>query len=182
MSDAGGPPAWIRALEPDAITVEPSSAGGDPTWVASLSFELWSGPPLGMAEDCNKRGGRVVGSLGELSCAEVEIAKRLQVHRWDGGWFNTFGGCGRRRWGDFMIGRNDILPATSRLIERVRAELGAAGGVPDVIAWRRKEIIYIESKGPGDNTNKQREWLAAALRLGLDPRSFALVRWVARAK
>lgn len=132
-----------------------------------------------MAEDCNKRGGRVVGSEGELSCAEVEIAKRLHAQDWEGGWFNSFGGCGRGRWGEYMIGRNDLPAGAAKLIDAVRAKLARSGGVPDVIAWRRRDIVYVESKGPSDSIGKQAEWLATALELGLDPAHFALVRWMA---
>ena len=40
-------------------------------------------PALSMAEDCNKRGGRLTGDAGELSCAEVEIVKRLRAAGWE---------------------------------------------------------------------------------------------------
>lgn len=171
------PPTWLAALGADGVALEPFASDGAEVWTAALTFVVWPGRPLGMREDCNKRNGRVVGSTGELSCAEVEIVKRLRAAHWEGGWRNTFGGCGRARWGDFMIGADDLPARAADLVTGVRARLGRSGGVPDVIAWRRREVVFVESKSPSDNTGKQREWVAAALELGLARDAFALVKW-----
>jgi hypothetical protein len=171
-------PAWLTDLAPERVGLESFSLGGSEVWAAYGSFQPWSGPFLGMAEDCNKRGGRVIGSEGELSCAEVEITKRLRAAGWSGGWLNSFA-CGRRRWADYMVSESDLPTDAGDLIAGIRSSLGRRGGVPDVIAWRSSTIAFVESKGPTDSTQKQREWLDAAFARGLDRDRFALFKWSA---
>lgn len=110
--------------------------------VIPLEFELWQGPRLSMAEDCNKRGGRVVGDLGELSCAEVEVVKRLRAADWGAAWFQAWK-CGRKSWGHYIAELAD-LPEAVRAIQRIAGE---AGGHPDVLGWTGDRVIALESKG-----------------------------------
>ncbi len=52
------PDAWIEHLRPSGAIVTRRVAADLDLAVIPLTFALWPGPPLGMAEDCNKRGGR----------------------------------------------------------------------------------------------------------------------------
>lgn len=141
--------------------------------VVPLRFELWQGPKLTMAEDCNKRGGRVVGDQGELSCAEVEIVKRLRVAGWGAAWVQSFK-CGRKSWGSFIADLAD-LPDAVRAIQRVAGE---AGGHPDVLAWRGNRVIALESKGPSDSLKaSQIAWFARAVEAGIQSGDIGVVEW-----
>jgi hypothetical protein len=170
---------WILTLGFDRPRLHAVAPGRLAVWTVETTFELWPGPPLGMTEDCNKRGGRIVGSDGELSCAEVEITKRLRCAGWTAGWFNSFGSCGRGRWGKYMIALSDLPAGAATLIALVRSRTGRTGGVPDVIGWRGKDIVFVESKSPTDSATKQREWLRVAFAAGLTADQFAIVKWQA---
>ncbi len=117
---AEGARGWIDPLFP---VHEVASRPIGPTLalkVVSLTFDLWDGPRLHMQEDCNKRGGRVVGDQGELSCAEVEIVKRLRRAGWEAGWFQAFR-CGRRRWSAYVSEAHqlpDVVRAFSARLAR----------------------------------------------------------------
>src|SRR4051794_37217309 len=151
----GHPPDWVTVLAGGhAIGLDVGQPYG---WVIRMQFTPWSGPPLGMAEDCNKRRGRVIGRDGDLSCAEVETVRRLRGGGWDAGWFNTFG-CGRRRWGEYMVSESAFPHAAREIVRAVRASLGARGGVPDVVVWSRQEVGFVECKGPGDRLERQQAW------------------------
>jgi hypothetical protein len=76
-----------------------------------------------------------------------------------------------------MVSESDLPTDAGDLIVGIRSSLGRRGGVPDVIAWRSSTIAFVESKGPTDSTQKQREWLDAAFARGLDRDRFALFKW-----
>lgn len=96
----------------------------------------------GWREDCDKRGGRVTGDAGELSCAEVEIVKRLRRAGWDAAWVSAFG-RGERRWGAYRARPS----ALSQWVRDFEARLGlGASGRPDVVAWTHDMLVYIEAK------------------------------------
>ena len=164
---------WVRALNP---VREPSrrKVGDDVELVVvPLTFELWQGPRLTMAEDCNKRGGRVVGDRGELSCAEVEIVKRLRSAGWRSAWVQSWR-CGRRTWGDYIADLKDLPKA----VRDLQAAAGSAGGHPDVLAWSEDRVVAIESKGVGDTLKaSQVLWFARALEAGVQPGAIGLVEW-----
>ena len=157
IGDALAPPAasdrshapmsdWIVALHPVGAVKLRVLADRVAVPVVPLSFTLWIGPPLGMEEDCNKRGGRVVGDSGELSCAEVEIVKRLRNAGWGAAWVSQFR-CGERRWGKYRSMAGE-LPKPVRDLER-RIGMGQPGR-PDVVAWAGDRIVYVESKSARD--------------------------------
>ena len=126
-----------------------------------------------MAEDCNKRGGRVIGEADDLSCAEVEIVRRLRAAGWDAAWFQAWR-CGRKRWGQYIRDQSE-LPS---VVQRIQRDAGAAGGHPDVIAWHGDRVLAIESKSPTDRLkDSQIEWFRRARSVGIAPSDTALVEW-----
>ena len=152
-------------------------------WVASdinlsvvhLRFPLWAGPFLSMAEDCNKRGGRVTGSDGELSCAEVEIVKRFRRAGWEAAWFQAFR-CGRKTWSVYIRDAGEY-PA---IVARIQDVAGAGAGHPDVVAWTAGRVVFVESKGPGDSIkDNQKDWFRRALAASQSSSDFGLVEWTA---
>ncbi len=165
---------WLEALAPDAPVSSHPLSNGNAIPVVRMEFIPWSGPPLGMAEDCNKRGGRVTGKADDLSCAEVEIVRRLRRAGWDAYWVSAFR-CGERRWGAYRLAPN-TLPAQVRDLE---ARVGVGdNGRPDVVAWTGQRVLYLESKGPGDRLKPgQIAWMTAMLGPGRGTAHVAIVSW-----
>jgi hypothetical protein len=167
------PGDWERALAPVRPSARRRVSDNVELIVVPLEFELWQGPRLSMAEDCNKRGGRVVGDRGELSCAEVEIVKRLRGAGWQAAWVQSWK-CGRLSWGAYIADLND-LPDGVRAIQGIA---GSAGGHPDVLAWQGERVIALESKGPGDALKQsQIDWFGRALEAGVRPGDIGVVEW-----
>jgi hypothetical protein len=171
---AVGPPTddWMAALHPTA-TVQ-MRLFGFALPVVPLVFSRWEGPPLTMSEDCNKRGGRVIGDQGEVSCAEVEFVKRLRAVGWNAAWVQSFK-CGQRSWGPYIADLPDLPIA----VRRVQAGAGSAGGHPDVLAWSGDRVVAIESKGPSDRLKEsQIEWFRRAIANGVATSDVGVVQWV----
>ena len=143
--------------------------------IGRLEFPLWEGPRLSMRQDCNKRGGRVLGDVGELSCAEVEIVKRLRRAGWDAYWYQAFR-CGRERWRPYIW---DAAPHPEG-VRALQASAGAGGGHPDIIGWSGDRIVALESKGPGDSLRPgQVAWFQRASAFGLTADELGIVEWTA---
>jgi Holliday junction resolvase len=127
-----------------------------------------------MSEDCNTRGGRVVGDVGDLSCAEVEIVKRLRTAGWNAAWVQSFK-CGRRTWGGYIADLVNLPP----VVRGIQAVAGSAGGHPDVLAWSGDRVVAIESKGPTDRLKEsQIEWFRRAIASGVASNDIGVVQWV----
>jgi hypothetical protein len=167
---------WIAALAPIGAPSTRALPNGFEVAVIPLEFELWEGPFLGIREDCNKRGGRVVGDQGELSCAEVEIVKRLRGAGWDAWWVQAFR-CGRARWSTYI---RDV-PNFPESVRRIQLNAGEGAGHPDVIAWSGERVVAIESKSPTDKLRaSQVSWFAAALNAGIAASDIGVVEWRTR--
>lgn len=167
---------WAAALLPSGEIGQRTVGAGVIVRVIPVEFELWQGPRLTMAEDCNKKGGRVVGDLGEMSCAEVEIVKRLRAAGWAAAWVQSWK-CGRRSWGSFIADLPD-LPEVVRSIQRIAGE---AGGHPDVIAWSDDRVVALESKGPTDALKQsQIDWFSRSIQAGIGSGDIGVVEWRVR--
>jgi hypothetical protein len=165
---------WLEALAPDAPVSSCLLPTGVAVPVVRMEFIPWPGPPLGMAEDCNKRGGRVTGEADDLSCAEVEIVRRLRGAGWKTSWVSAFR-CGERRWGTYRLASR-TLPVQVRNLE-VRVGVGD-NGRPDVVAWTGQRVLYLESKGPSDRLKPgQIAWMTAMLGSGRVTAHVAIVSW-----
>src|SRR5215218_10439696 len=115
---------WLEALAPDAPVSSHPLPNGNAIPVVRMEFIPWPGPPLGMAEDCNKREGRVTGEADDLSCAEVEIVRRLRRAGWDASWVSAFR-CGEGPWGTYRLA-SSMLPDQVRDLE-ARVGVGNTG-------------------------------------------------------
>ena len=168
----------VSALRPEAAIVTNEIGPGSVVQTVSLSFPLWVGPFLTMAEDCNKRRGRVVGANGDLSCAEVEIVRRLRDAGWSAFWVSEF--RVRRAALGLESVPGSVLPPAVRELE-ARIGMGKQGR-PDVVAWRGDTIGYVESKGPGDKLKStQIDWFRKAREVGASPDDLVVVTWRPRA-
>ncbi len=154
-----------------------------------LLFNRWMGgdaKSLPWAETYGKSRSVVAGEGGELSFAEIEIVKRLRGAGWEGGWLDTFGAA-PVRWRPWMVTLH-AMPSNVRTryyeihtaANRAQGKNGT-GGRPDVIAWRERSIVFLESKGPGDRIKPAQEaWASCAVESDHD--GYGVVYWTFRAE
>jgi hypothetical protein len=177
--------AWIEAIAPMSDPGE-TSFGGVTVWSSTTTFSPWPGlEPSSHEDNCRKGRGLVTGERGDLSCAEVEIARRFRRAGWNAGWLAT---CGRRNdaWREVMYAvrapASSVLAVPVPLLPaRVAGVLARHGtsGYPDVVAWRtERHPVFVELKGPGDSGTAQARWVEAAVRAGtIGLEDFLLVSW-----
>jgi len=115
---------------------------------------------------------------GEALVAELLIARLITRAGWEAAWVDSFAG---ERVRTTMPPEHVPLevpePVRTRLAS-VRERRGRDGGRWDVLAFRRADVVFIESKGPGDRINaNQREWFVAARDEGFSPECFCIVDW-----
>ena len=159
--------------------------GGE--WVIEPSFTGFSDPPppreycLGKVLSCLR------DSDARMSCAEVEIAKRITVNGWTGGWINTYGGDPPLRWLEWAKTPGELaalLPADRKRFGDSLAEAAAArrGGIPDLVLVRENTVLALECKRRSGDSPKltQQLWLSSAIgEQGLlSPDEFAVVLWI----
>lgn len=176
---------WTRAIGP---LTEPTEVtfGGVRVLSSSTTFRTWQDEVVSSHEyNCRKGRGLVVGERNDLSCAEVEIARRFRRSGWNGGWLAT---CGRRNdaWREVMYGvrapASSILSAPVPLLPaRVAGVIArhGASGYPDMVAWQsERHPVFVELKGPGDKGTAQAAWVEAAVESGsIALEDFLLVTW-----
>jgi len=158
-------------------------------WVAETTFPAW---PVAEARDLSlncQKGPNLINHRGVLSCAEIEIVRRLRRTGWKAGWLAT---CGKRNpvWRGFMYTpmapKRSVLDVPIKVLPPDLAALvlrGGPSGWPDVIAWdeSRGQVVFVEAKGPGDVGTNQVPWIAQmrrARRLGVN--QFVRVDWTLR--
>jgi hypothetical protein len=68
------------------------------------------------------------------------------------------------------------------MLDAIRAKTGRRGGCFDVLCWRAGKTVLAEAKwkGPDRIRPSQRQWLEAALDLGIPVESFLIVQWAVR--
>ena len=99
--------------------------------------------------------------------------KRFRTAGWDAAWIQAFR-CGRSSWSTY-VGEPSDLPEHVQRIQRVA---GTGGGHPDVVAWRTNQVVFVESKGPGDAVRpSQVEWFKRAVGAGQPREDIGLVEW-----
>jgi hypothetical protein len=142
----------------------------------ALRLPRWPEAEANWRISYGKYASLVLGDDGSLSCAEAEIVRRLRAAGYEAVWIDNFGAAPEHwRWAS---GRDaSLAPAVASrhaaLKNHIRAATGKGGGCWDVIAWCGSELIYLESKGPGDSIKPgQRAWRKAAATI--DP----AIRWV----
>jgi hypothetical protein len=178
------PPGWLDLVMP--VSNPRISRFGDIwVWTADAEFDRWRGrAPGGLEFDCRKRAGLVLGPDDSMSCAEIEVVRRVRSREWTAGWLAT---CGRRNdeWRDLMLRvrtpKTSVLPPVRLTPKPIGTILEAGGrsGFPDVVAWREPtRPIFVELKGPGDGGENQVPWLRSVWGRGLMSHSdFLLLQW-----
>jgi hypothetical protein len=114
---------------------------------------------------------------GAAMFGELAVLRWLEVDGWEGAWLDTF--HGRKAWRGMPTTSSPVaLPAHAQhLYERIIAENGGrASGTFDIMAWRNGQTIFIEYKGPGDDTKKHESaWVDAALKAGVSENDLLIV-------
>ena len=145
------------------------------TWVCEVDFPPYLGPRAdSLSFDCRKRSGLVVGGDGSMSCAEVEVVRRLRAAGYpDAGWLAT---CGQATWGEFQRPRNRIRDELAALDpgHGVRVPHGGAGA-PDVVSLRGPHPVFVECKGSEPMQVNQIAWIETVLSDEERRRSFAVM-------
>lgn len=139
-----------------------------------MQFTAWQG--VAVADDYNRKP--VVDLDGEPLFAELAILRLLQRAGFSGVWVDTY----RGRILTELPGVEDavVLPPERRaLLSKIEAAHGRRGGCFDVYAWCGEEVLFVESKRRGKDhmTSNQGSWLLAALGVGINIESFAVVEW-----
>lgn len=117
---------------------------------------------------------------GRATWAEFAIVRALERSGWEARWIKNWTG-GREFCID--VGRPSSLPATAAdAFDRIHREAPALRGAGswDVIVWRGSEYLFLESKQhrSSDRLNpNQRAWPEAALAVGMDAPSLAIVEY-----
>ena len=180
------PPEWIELIRPTTRPVKQPLVAGSSSiaWYVEIHFERWA-PPTGTeppSKSDTYRKTLVVGETGTWSVAEIELVRRMRAGGWSAGWVDTFGSA-PRAWASWLVDPGELPTALRRSYNAITNDTGrtGGGGQPDVIAWRGdtlQDCALIEYKGPSDKVRPgQDAWLNAALRAGLSPDQFAVVKW-----
>lgn len=119
----------------------------------------------------------IVDCDGEPLYPELAILRLLQRHGFDGVWIDSYRD---KCWTDMATPVSLPDHAQHEYDRILRERKGHRGGFWDVMAWKESEFIFIELK---QNTaeckdrmsEKQRDWLEAALGTGL--RNFFVCEW-----
>ena len=114
---------------------------------------------------------------GAAMFGELAVLRWLEVDGWDGVWLDTF--HGRKAWREMptMAFPVALPPVPKALYGRiVAANGGRASGTFDVMAWKRRHIVFLEYKGPGDRPSRsQPAWIEAALGAGVSENDLFVV-------
>ncbi|HWH59724.1 MAG TPA: VRR-NUC domain-containing protein [Terriglobales bacterium] len=116
---------------------------------------------------------------GESFYPELAVARLLRRHGFDAVWIDSY----RGKFWEGMLQQRTLPDAAREVYARIlQANGGKRGGFWDVMAWKESEFVFIELK---QNTpeckdrisGKQRNWLQAALRAGLNSACFYVCEW-----
>jgi hypothetical protein len=106
---------------------------------------------------------------------EFVVLRLLERAGWGAAWRKNWGGTAF--WRD--IGQVvEPPPRAAAIFDQVSERAGNAGAW-DIFAWRRREVLFVESKPFGNDriTAYQARWLDTALTMGVPLACFAIVEY-----
>ena len=108
---------------------------------------------------------------------EFAITGRLAARGWSAVWRKNWQGAAF--WSDIGVSAS-VPDAVAKAFHAVARQIGGSGAW-DILAWKGKRILFIESKQYGSDklTANQLRWLDAALQLGVPLTSFAVYEYIA---
>lgn len=157
--------AIARVLGGSLQSTKPLAPGELGVHRLTLRLPLWPHLVTDWRVSYGKSRNLVRGADGGLSCAEVEVVRRLRESGRGAIWIDNFGAAPQVwRWasGSDRSLSGSVAERHASIKKRVREITGRTGGCWDVVAWNESELAYIECKGPGDGIKPgQRAWRAA---------------------
>ena len=171
-------PTWLAGLAPTRCAwgaVKVADGTIFDAWVCEIDFAPYVGSsPDSLPLDCRKRSGLVAAADGSMSCAEVEVVRRLRAAGFaDAGWLAT---CGQATWAEFQRPRTRIRDDLEALGPGRQVGVPQSGvGAPDVASLSGPHPIFVECKGTEPLQVNQAAWITAALPDAERSQSFAVV-------
>jgi len=130
--------------------------------------------------------------LGYPTFAELLVAQRLRQAGWVSAWASAYGGLRYVESWRWDAAEPTLCPLPTHVlavmdsIADIRRSLtGGAkrsfGGILDVIAWRKTEILMVECKRQNEDRLRrtQEEWMHCALLAGLGALQLGVFEWQA---
>jgi hypothetical protein len=172
MSDTNANPFKWNLINP--VTLKLSSGSSIDVPRCSCRFRRWEGEPISYRGHGKK-------PLIEFDCqpvfAELAILGTLRQDGWDGVWVDTYRNTFRR---GVPPDSCDLPSRAQALYDRICLENdGKQGGCFDVFVWRDQRYLFVESKWRAKDVlqNTQKEWIKAALRVGVPMDSLLICEW-----
>ena len=119
----------------------------------------------------------VVKVGGKPLFAELAVLRLLKRDGWDGVWVD------RTKFRKAVREQAAAVPlrkSAARFLQRIRDSIGKSkGGCWDVFAWKKGRYLFVECKRQNRDRMRrsQKDWLAAALKLGVPATWFRVVEW-----
>jgi hypothetical protein len=158
---------------------------------AAPTFRRW---PAELRAPLDTKGGKwLVDVDGKPAFAEFAILRAFENDGWEGRWIDNYPlpPTFRTSYWDSAWNKlprevaNSPLPAQALgVYNAICVEAGDPGGAGawDIIAWRGKEMAFVEAKRAGSSDSVRDEqllWLDAAHRLGVPRDSLIFAEWSA---
>jgi hypothetical protein len=139
------------------------------------SFSLWSGAPV----NDNYGGKPVVEQDGSPLFVELAVLRTLEKEGWAGVWVDSYRRCLRKDMPPSKVPDTTLGDVASEIFNTVTKQVGKSGGCWDVLAWKAKDILFVECKRRKKDAIQvsQLVWLEQCLNFGLQPENFLIVEW-----
>lgn len=165
-------PLSAHLVRPERLTL-PSGASVQVS-KCFYTFQEWLGDRA-----LESYGRKTVLDIGGLPVfAEVAILRWVAEAKWEGVWVDTF--SRKFRKGLSPVDSFALPKPARRSYERItKANRGRCQGCWDVLAWKDRNFLFIESKRKGKDSLRrtQLQWLESALAAGVPLESFVIFEW-----
>lgn len=166
-----------KNLEPNSIEIIRLLSGEEiQIPKATPCFEKWFGETFG-----DTYGNKTILDYnGEPVFAELAILRIFQDDGWSGVWVDTY----RKKYRTGYWNNNHVIelpPDKQMLLDNIYKDAGSIKGCWDVLCWRKKTVVFAESKRLSKDKIRETQvkWLEAALNYGLNKESsFLIVEWI----
>lgn len=144
--------------------------GGE--WTVRPPFRGYADPSPPKTHCFGKERSCLRDRQGRMSCAEIEIVRRLRSSGWCAGWISPYSGDPPIRWARWTWTQADAAAVVPPGYARFRGWLEAqptSDGIPDVVATNGVVLVVIECKrqpiqGSRDTPrSSQTRWVSAVL-------------------
>ena len=158
-------------------------------WTVRPLFRGFSDPAPPKTHCFGKEGSCLRDRQGRMSCAEIEIVRRLK-QPWRAGWISPYSGDPPTRWAQWTWSKAQAVSVIPDAYSRFRDWLEAqprSDGMPDVIATNGADLVLLECKRQPIMTSRdtarpsQTGWIHEVLggrRPLLSDMNFVVAYWV----